>query len=249
MGGARQDRHGRADQDRIEALPAPAGSARDPVAPAVGAVAMYSCRAHRLAQCDARRHARVEASALAPPSAPRGAPRRPPPRKNRPGLLSWAISASSVQRRFDDVRAARPTAALSARLEGGGHLGLPGRPASACCGSSQAQALQRPLSEPASGWSGQHRVHRDDSRPRCGSSRRPCPACGTVREGAVACEYAGLRALEAHHVRRARPGMRMEPPVSDPSPATASPSATDTAAPEDDPPGMRGWPSARHRPG
>jgi len=31
----------------------------------------------------------------------------------------------------------------------------------------------------------------------------------------------------------------MEPPVSEPSPATASPSATDTAAPDDEPPGMR----------
>jgi len=34
-------------------------------------------------------------------------------------------------------------------------------------------------------------------------------------------------------------GMRIEPPVSEPSPATARPSATDTAAPDDEPPGMR----------
>lgn len=34
-------------------------------------------------------------------------------------------------------------------------------------------------------------------------------------------------------------GMRIEPPVSEPSPATASPSATETAAPEEEPPGMR----------
>jgi len=33
--------------------------------------------------------------------------------------------------------------------------------------------------------------------------------------------------------------MRMEPPVSEPRPATACPSATDTAAPDDEPPGMR----------
>ncbi len=33
--------------------------------------------------------------------------------------------------------------------------------------------------------------------------------------------------------------MRIEPPVSDPSAATAMPSATDTAAPDDEPPGMR----------
>ncbi len=34
-------------------------------------------------------------------------------------------------------------------------------------------------------------------------------------------------------------GMRMEPPVSEPSPMKAAPVATDTAAPEDEPPGMR----------
>ena len=34
-------------------------------------------------------------------------------------------------------------------------------------------------------------------------------------------------------------GMRMEPPVSVPMAASAMPSVTDTAAPEDDPPGMR----------
>ena len=33
--------------------------------------------------------------------------------------------------------------------------------------------------------------------------------------------------------------MRIDPAVSDPSPATASPSATETAAPDDEPPGMR----------
>jgi hypothetical protein len=46
-------------------------------------------------------------------------------------------------------------------------------------------------------------------------------------------------------------GMRHEPPVSVPSPSAAMPSATDTAAPADEPPGMRpvarshaarGWP-------
>ena len=34
-------------------------------------------------------------------------------------------------------------------------------------------------------------------------------------------------------------GMRTEPPVSEPMPATAIPSVTETAAPEDEPPGMR----------
>ena len=34
-------------------------------------------------------------------------------------------------------------------------------------------------------------------------------------------------------------GMRIEPPVSDPSPTCAAPAATDTAAPDDEPPGMR----------
>ena len=34
-------------------------------------------------------------------------------------------------------------------------------------------------------------------------------------------------------------GMRTEPPVSVPSAATAMPSATDTAAPDDEPPGTR----------
>ena len=35
-------------------------------------------------------------------------------------------------------------------------------------------------------------------------------------------------------------GMRMDPPVSDPRPMNAAPLATDTAAPEDEPPGTRG---------
>ena len=34
-------------------------------------------------------------------------------------------------------------------------------------------------------------------------------------------------------------GMRTEPPVSEPMAAAAMPSVTDTAAPEDEPPGMR----------
>jgi hypothetical protein len=38
-------------------------------------------------------------------------------------------------------------------------------------------------------------------------------------------------------------GMRHEPPVSVPSAPNAMPSVTDTAAPEDEPPGMR--PAAR----
>ena len=37
-------------------------------------------------------------------------------------------------------------------------------------------------------------------------------------------------------------GIRMEPPVSDPSPMNAAPVATDTPAPEDEPPGTRGAP-------
>ena len=47
-------------------------------------------------------------------------------------------------------------------------------------------------------------------------------------------------------------GMRIEPPVSEPRPMKAAPVATDTAAPEDEPPGMRGtggiapdWPACR----
>src|SRR3990167_344502 len=38
-------------------------------------------------------------------------------------------------------------------------------------------------------------------------------------------------------------GMRIEPPVSEPRPMKAAPVATDTAAPEDDPPGTRAGPS------
>ena len=34
-------------------------------------------------------------------------------------------------------------------------------------------------------------------------------------------------------------GILIEPPVSEPSPATAIPNATETAAPEEEPPGMR----------
>ncbi|MNL25506.1 hypothetical protein D3C87_1469910 [compost metagenome] len=45
----------------------------------------------------------------------------------------------------------------------------------------------------------------------------------------------GLKPVRPHSAA----GMRTEPPVSDPIPATAMPSATDTAAPEDEPPGMR----------
>src|SRR6185369_18091346 len=35
-------------------------------------------------------------------------------------------------------------------------------------------------------------------------------------------------------------GMRIDPPVSEPRPIKAAPVATDTAAPEDEPPGIRG---------
>ena len=35
-------------------------------------------------------------------------------------------------------------------------------------------------------------------------------------------------------------GMRIDPPVSEPKPMNAEPVATETAAPEDDPPGTRG---------
>ncbi len=35
-------------------------------------------------------------------------------------------------------------------------------------------------------------------------------------------------------------GMRIEPPVSEPSPTKAAPAATETAAPDEEPPGMRG---------
>jgi hypothetical protein len=35
-------------------------------------------------------------------------------------------------------------------------------------------------------------------------------------------------------------GMRIEPPVSEPSPMNAAPVATEMAAPEEEPPGMRG---------
>ena len=34
-------------------------------------------------------------------------------------------------------------------------------------------------------------------------------------------------------------GIRIDPPVSDPKPTSAAPVATDTAAPEDEPPGIR----------
>jgi hypothetical protein len=45
----------------------------------------------------------------------------------------------------------------------------------------------------------------------------------------------GLKPTRPHSAA----GMRSEPPVSEPRPASAMPSATDTAAPEDEPPGMR----------
>ena len=41
-------------------------------------------------------------------------------------------------------------------------------------------------------------------------------------------------------------GMRTEPPVSEPMPTTAMPSVTDTAAPLDEPPGMRPPPARSH---
>jgi hypothetical protein len=54
------------------------------------------------------------------------------------------------------------------------------------------------------------------------------PAAGTRRA-------VGLNPTSPHRAA----GMRIEPPVSDPSPATHRPAATDTAAPDDEPPGMR----------
>jgi len=45
----------------------------------------------------------------------------------------------------------------------------------------------------------------------------------------------GLKPVRPHSAA----GMRTDPPVSEPMPATAMPSVTDTAAPLDEPPGMR----------
>ena len=45
----------------------------------------------------------------------------------------------------------------------------------------------------------------------------------------------GLKPVRPHNAA----GMRTEPPVSVPRPIAAMPSDTDTAAPEDEPPGMR----------
>ncbi len=45
----------------------------------------------------------------------------------------------------------------------------------------------------------------------------------------------GLKPVRPHSAA----GMRTEPPVSEPMAATAMPSATDTAAPDEEPPGMR----------
>ena len=39
-------------------------------------------------------------------------------------------------------------------------------------------------------------------------------------------------------------GMRIEPPVSEPRPMKAAPLATEIAAPDDEPPGMRGVPAS-----
>ena len=45
----------------------------------------------------------------------------------------------------------------------------------------------------------------------------------------------GLKPVRPHNAA----GMRTEPPVSDPTAAYAIPSVTETAAPDDEPPGMR----------
>ena len=54
------------------------------------------------------------------------------------------------------------------------------------------------------------------------------PAVGTRR-------CVGLKPASPHSAD----GMRTEPPVSEPMPTTAMPSVTDTAAPLEEPPGMR----------
>ena len=54
------------------------------------------------------------------------------------------------------------------------------------------------------------------------------PSVGTRR-------CVGLKPVSPHSAD----GMRTEPPVSEPMPTTAMPSVTDTAAPLDEPPGMR----------
>jgi hypothetical protein len=50
--------------------------------------------------------------------------------------------------------------------------------------------------------------------------------------------------LEADDAAQAA-GMRIEPPVSEPRPMNAAPVATDTAAPDDEPPGCAAWPGPR----
>jgi hypothetical protein len=54
------------------------------------------------------------------------------------------------------------------------------------------------------------------------------PSIGTRRA-------VGLKPVSPHKAE----GMRTEPPVSVPTAATAMPSVTETAAPDEDPPGMR----------
>ena len=66
-----------------------------------------------------------------------------------------------------------------------------------------------------------------------------------VDKGRAPCVGTSLAVLLKPTIPHSAAGMRIEPPVSEPRPTKAAPAATDTAAPDDEPPGMRStWVSA-----
>ena len=207
--------------------------AGDPVAARVRAARCSRPRVMRLAAADAQRDARVVAAPRSASSvrcqAQLSAAAKPPAR---------SIAASSVERgsAMLSMRAPasrsrvrlRSKARATVRVEAVEHQRA--RHARSAGAERPAGAARRGARED---FVQQHRVaHR--ARDRAGGVER-----GRQRHRAV--ESASARAV---FLKPTRPcsaaGMRIEPPVSEPSAAQAAPVATETAPPDVEPPGMRG---------
>ncbi len=153
--------------------------------------------------------------------------------ENPPGALIWAISASSASG-SSSITAPAADSRASARSKAVATVG-----SSASSTSVRGSARRNPATPRAATGSGAPASTPSTMRQSC-TERVMAHTVSSVNESGNA-PARGVR--DCVLLKPTRPhsaaGMRIEPPVSEPSPATARPSATDTAAPEDEPPGMR----------
>ena len=154
----------------------------------------------------------------------------------RPPLALISANSSSSRSGMSMMRApalpsaakARSKARRDRRLEAVEHHGLRHR---------QPQALERECRQLARWLAGQHGIEHGatcDRSPRAGRSELSEGESGNAPCVGTRCAV-GLKPTMPHSAA----GIRQEPPVSVPSAPSAMPSVTETAAPDDEPPGMR----------